>query len=169
MPKMCSEVKIDVNNFVFCIRFLNLFFLDFNINFNKTFLVYVVFLLSPEEFKSCWRFPLSVNFSTVCYLCHILKLINLDGHFYKNGIESLFKLFDITYVPLLIFPHILGIHYLKVRLTVYKKWARIIATPTWGIETPTQSHFFVRKKTKPEVVAHFLTMKTFELAYYGTL
>lgn len=147
MPKMCSEVKIDVNNFVFCIRFLNLFFLDFNINFNKTFWVYMVicFLLSTEEFKRCWRFPLSVNFSTVWYLCHILKLINLDGHFYKNGIESLFKLSYIIFVPLLIFPHILGIHYVKVRLTVYKKWACLKATATWGSEPSTPTPYLCLK------------------------
>lgn len=137
MPKMCSEVKIDVNNFVFCIRFLNLFFLDFNINFNKTFWVYVVFLLSPEEFKSCWRFPLSVNFSTMWCLCHISTLMVT----YQNGIESLFKLSDITFFAILIF---LIFRVFIIRL-VNKKWACLKATATWGSEPRTPPNFFVWK------------------------
>lgn len=162
MPKMCSEVKIDVNNFVFCIRFLNLFFLDFNINFNKTFWVYMVicFLLSTEEFKRCWRFPLSVNFSTVWYLCHILKLINLDGHFYKNGIESLFKLSYITFVPLLIFSSYSGYSLRKSKAYCIKKWACLKATATWGTETPTLPHFLVLKiKLNPRLSLTFLLWK----------
>lgn len=131
---MCSEVKIDVNNFVFCIRFLNLFFLDFNINFNKTFWVYVVFLLSPEEYKSCWRFPLSVNFSTMWCLCHILKPINLDGHLPKWNWEFI-QAFWHHFFRNSYFPHIQGIHYVNIRL-VNKKWACLKATATWGMEPP---------------------------------
>lgn len=150
---MCSEVKIDVNNFVFCIRFLNLFFLDFNINFNKTFWVYMVICFSfvNRGVKTL------LKISTVCQLQHRVIFVS---HIEAYQPWWSLKLSYITFVPLLIFSSYSGYSLRKSKAYCIKKWACLKATATWGTETPTLPHFFVLKiKLNSRLLLTFLLWK----------